>query len=153
MKPYQPYNNSFDRPTYLPQFGLTSYPDYVAHNSTFPNSRLTNYPETYSQTFPSNPFSSNLSSVGSNYWPDGRGGHSFTDPYQHYNYNYNKLNATYDTLNKTTLLRNNAYQDTINRQALEPSRPYYRGPHDNLQGIYTHDNLQGIYAHDNLQGI
>lgn len=132
VKPYQPYNNSFDRPTYLPQFGISSYPDYVGHNATFGNGRLANYSEAYSQTFPSNPFTSNLSTVGGNYWSDGRGSHTFSDPYQHYN--YNKLNATYDSLHKTTLLRNNAYQDSINRQALDSSRTYYRSPHENLQG-------------------
>lgn len=136
VKPYPPYN-SFDKPTYLPQFGLSSYPDYVGVNAPFSNGRLTNYSDSYTQAFPSSHFGSNISPVGSNYWTDGRVHHTFSDPYPSYNYNYNKLNATYDSLNKTTLLRNNAYQESINRQAFESpisGRSYYRGAHDNLQG-------------------
>lgn len=133
VKPYQPYNSSFDRPTYLPQFGIGSYTDYVGVNTPFSNGRFSNYTDTYTQAFQSNPFSTNISPVGGNYWTDGRTHHhSFSDPYQ--SYNYNKLNATYDSLNKTTLLRNNAYQESINRQAFDPARSYYRSPHDNIQG-------------------
>ncbi|KAH3883428.1 hypothetical protein DPMN_007383 [Dreissena polymorpha] len=144
MKPYQPYNNTFDRPTYLPQFGISSYPDYMSHNPSFGSSRIPNYSEAYSQTFSSNPFTSNITSnlpsVGGNYWSDARSTHSFSDPYQHYN--YNKLNATYDSLNKTALLRNNAYQDSISRQAFDSSiSSYYRSPHDNLQGIFITKNI------------
>lgn len=134
VKPYQPYNNTFDRPTYLPQFGIGSYTDYVGVNPPFSTGRFTNYSENYSQTFPSTHFGTNLSPVSGNYWTDGRTHHSFSDPYQ--SYNYNKLNATYDSLNKTTILRNNAYQESINRQAFDPARSYYRSPHENLQGNY-----------------
>ncbi|XP_052799431.1 DNA-binding protein RFX6-like [Mya arenaria] len=133
LKPYQPYNNTFERPTYLPQFGIGSYPDYIGHGAAFGSGRIPNYTDSYTQPFSTTPFpsnlSSNLSSVSGSYWTDGRPTHSFNDPYQH----YNKLNPTYDTFNKTSLLRNNAYQDTIARSTFEPPRPYYRSPHDNFQ--------------------
>jgi hypothetical protein len=135
VKPYQPYNNTFDRPTYLPQFGIGSYTDYVGVNPPppFTNARFSNYSETYNQGFPATHFGSNISPVGGNYWTDGRSHHTLSDPYQ--SYNYNKLNATYDSLNKTTLLRNNAYQETINRQGFDSARSYYRSAHENIQGM------------------
>lgn len=134
VKPYQPYS-SFERPTYLPQFGIGSYTDYVGVNPPFSTGRFSNYSDNYTQAFPSAHFGSNISPVGGNYWTDGRTHHSFSDPYQ--SYNYNKLNATYESLNKTAILRNNAYQESINRQALDSARTYYRGTHDNIQGIFS----------------
>ena len=132
LKTYQPYNNTaYDRPTYLPQFGIGSYSDYVGSNASFGAGRLTNYSESYPQTFPASPFSTNISSVGGNYWTDGRSHHSFSDPYQP----YNKLAATYDPLNKNSFLRNASYQDSFNRPAFDTSRTLYRSTHDNMQGM------------------
>ena len=131
LKSYQSYNaNSYDRPTYLPQFGISSYSDY----SNPPlGGRLPSYSDSFSQTFSSNPFSA-ISPASSAYWSDSRGHHGYTDPYPAYN--YNKLSAQYENLNKSTIFRNNVYQESLNRQtAFDTARPYYRSSHENLQGM------------------
>ena len=129
LRSYQGYNSgSYDRPTYLPQFGI-NYSDY---SNPSLGGRLPTYSDSFSQTFPSNPFSA-LSPSNSAYWPESRGHHTYTDPY--HGYNYNKLSAQYENLNKSTILRNNVYQESLNRQAaLDTTMPYYRTTHDNLQG-------------------
>ena len=132
IKSYPPYSAPYETPTYLPQFGIGSYSEYVGPSPSFGSGRIPNYSETYPQTFPSNPFSANISPVGSNYWSDSRS-HSFPNPYQ--SYSYNKLSATYDSLNKSTFLRNNAYhQDNLGRPPFDSGRSFYRGTHENIQG-------------------
>ena len=131
LKSYQTYStNSYDRPTYLPQFGINSYSDY----SNPPlGGRLPSYSDSFAQ-ISSNPFSANISPVNSAYWSDNRGHHTYTDTYPAYN--YNKLSAQYENLNKNTIFRNNVYQESLNRQAaFDTTRSYYRGPHE--QGMYT----------------
>ena len=127
LKSYQSYSaNVYDKPTYLPQFGINSYSDY----SNPPlGGRLPSYSDSFAPSFSSNPFSANISPVNSAYWSDSRGHHAYTDSYSAYN--YNKLSAQYENLNKSTIFRNNVYQDTINRQAaFDTTRSYYRNPHE-----------------------
>ena len=129
LRSYQGYNtSSYDRPTYLPQFGI-SYSDY---SNPSVGGRLPTYSDSFSQSFTSHPFSA-LSPANSAYWTESRGHHTYSDPYP--GYNYNKLSAQYDTLNKNTILRNNVYQESLNRQAALETRPYYRTSHDNMQGM------------------
>ena len=128
LRSYQGYTSSnYDRPTYLPQFGM-SYSDY---SNPSLGGRLPTYSDSFSQSLTSHPFSA-LSSANNAYWSESRGHHSYTDHYP--GYNYNKLSAQYDNLNKNTILRNNVYQESLNRHAALETRPYYRTPHENLQG-------------------
>ena len=132
LKHYSSINGgSFDRPTYLPQYGINSYTDLMSASNSFSTPRgVQSYSDAHVQSFQSIPFSSSVPQTGS-YWSDSRGHPSLHDPYTPYS--YNKFHSTYDSYNKGSLLRSTPYQDAINRSAFDSSRPYYRS-HDNFQG-------------------
>lgn len=128
LKHYQPFNGpSFDRPTYLSQYGLNSYNDIIGSNSSLTASRMPPYTDTHTQTFTHIPFSANVPQP-TPYWPPDSRAHTYHDHYTAYS--YNKLPTPYD---KGSFLRGAAYHDALNRASLDSHRSYYRGHHDNYQ--------------------
>ncbi|XP_048242629.1 DNA-binding protein RFX6-like [Haliotis rufescens] len=135
IKHYSSFNGtSYDRPSYLPQFGLNSYSDYVTHNNAFTSTRVQTYPDSHAhaQTFPSVPIASGLAHSPGSYWSESRTHPAFTtDPYGQYN--YNNIAPAYDSYKKGSLIRGSVYQESFNRSAFDSARGYYSRPQDNFQ--------------------
>lgn len=133
LKHYTPFNSaSFDRPTYLSQYGLNSYNDIIGTGSSLTATRMQPYTDSHSQSFSHIPFSASMPQPPSAYWTSDSRPHTYHDHYTPYS--YNKLTTPYETLNKGSFLRGAAYQDVLNRATLESHRPYYRSHHDYNQG-------------------
>ncbi|CAG2213287.1 RFX6 [Mytilus edulis] len=141
LKHYTPFNSaSFDRPTYLSQYGLNSYNDIIGTGSSLTATRMQPYTDSHSQSFSHIPFSASMPQPPSAYWTSDSRPHTYHDHYTPYS--YNKLTTPYETLNKGSFLRGAAYQDVLNRATLESHRPYYRSHHDYNQ-VNGHLSVNG----------
>ncbi|XP_063399638.1 DNA-binding protein RFX6-like [Mytilus trossulus] len=141
LKHYTPFNSaSFDRPTYLSQYGLNSYNDIIGTGSSLTATRMQPYTDSHSQSFSHIPFSASMPQPPSAYWTSDSRPHTYHDHYTPYS--YNKLSTPYETLNKGSFLRGAAYQDVLNRATLESHRPYYRSHHDYNQ-VNGHLSVNG----------
>lgn len=137
LKHYTAFNgSSFDRPTYLSQYGLNSYNDIIGSGSGLSTSRMQPYSDSHPQSFSHIPFTTSMPQPPSAYWTPESRPHTYHDPYTPYS--YNKLTTPYESFNKGPFLRGTTYQDALNRATFESHRPYYRGHPDNYQGTIYH---------------
>lgn len=137
---------SYDRHTYIaPQYAITSsYGDYVSSNSSFCSQRIQGCGAPPSQSLCS--FNSTMSPSCGSYCQESLTQPSVYEP--HGTYNYNTFTSSYETLDKSPILRPGSYQETwpSRGSAFDTTRGYYRNTHDSFQGQYAPVNQAYVPA-------
>lgn len=126
--------SSSDRGHYFPSFGINSY-EFMSPGNSFSSGRVSALADSHhvhSQGFGTVSFTGGMAPVTGPYWTEPRQHPALGDPYNAYT--YNKFSPSYETYNKSSLIRNSSYGDALNRSAFETSRGYYSRPHDSFQG-------------------